>query len=179
MTDSLDSELIELINKLTKIQSVVGGAKAKETSSVVANDGSIDKFLDLRNLMVNKLNNLKDNLENVHNLEKSPGSNPKELIALQSKIRTDLSSLNDDWRELDILYRNEAKKKRTKFSPEEMALRSNMVSSLQLEIQTIREIQRAGYVKGYQSIFTPTMEESELFRRPNQTNMDAVKGITM
>ncbi len=39
-------------------------------------------------------------------MEKSSNSvNPKELIQLQSKVRTDLSALNEDWKELDNMYR--------------------------------------------------------------------------
>jgi hypothetical protein len=53
-----------------------------------------------------------------------------------------------DWRELDQLYRNEARKRRSKFSPEEMAYRQEALIELQNEINAIKEMQRSGYVKG-------------------------------
>eukprot|EP01035_Chromulina_nebulosa_P019369 gene19369-25236_t len=170
MSDNVDADLLDIINKLNKIQKEIGGAKAKE--AIVGEDGKIDRFLDLRNQMFNRLSNIKDTLELVHRLEKSPGSNPKELISAQSKVRTELTAINEDWKELDTLYRNEAKKKRSKLSPEEMKSRQQMIVKLQLEIQGIKEIQRAGYVKGYQAIVHSTMEDSELFKPKEFTSTD-------
>jgi hypothetical protein len=100
----------------------------------------------------------------VHKLNSSPGLNPKELITAQSKVRTELTTLNEEWKELDNIHRHEAKKKRSKLSSEEMSWRQQIISSLLAEIQAIRDIQRAGYVKGYQSVAMVTLEESELFK---------------
>lgn len=91
------------------------------------------------------------------------GSNPRELISLQSQVRTELATLNEDWKELDISYRNECKKRRSKISVEELSQRQQMLSALQEEIQRIKEIQRAGFVKGYLGKQIDKMEESEVF----------------
>ena len=64
--------------------------------------------------------------------------------------------------------------RRTKLSPEELQVRQNMVQGLQLEIQGLRDIQRSGYIKGYQAIAMPTMENSGMFR--NKDDIEAVKG---
>jgi hypothetical protein len=61
------------------------------------------------------------------------------------------------------LYRNEARKRRSKFTPQEMANRQEQVVELQAAINDIREMQRSGFVKGYQVQRLAKMEESELF----------------
>jgi SYP7 family syntaxin len=86
-------------------------------------------------------------------------------------VRTDLSALNEDWKELESMHRMEARKKRTKFSPEVMKLRKNMVEQLQLEISSIRDVQRSGYVKGYESQQRfVNMEDSEIFKSPSKSS---------
>ena len=159
MADPLDGELLVLINKLNKIQGQVGGVKVKKGD----HEGKIDRFLDLKNQMTERLMGLKETFENIQVLEKNPGSNPKELISEQSKVRSELTLLNEEWKELDLNYRNEAKKRRSKFSPEELEQRQQILNALQMEIQRIKDIQRAGYVKGYQSVQLDKMEDSELF----------------
>lgn len=168
MSDPLDGELLTLLNKLNKIQGEVGGGKVKR---IKGDDGKIDRFLDLQAQMTEKLVNLKENFENIQRLEKSPGSNPKELIKAQSQVRTDLASLNEDWKELDANYRKEAKKKRSKFSSEELEQRQAILTTLQSEIQRIKDIQRAGYVKGYQSVQMDAMEDSILFNPVNMVSI--------
>lgn len=165
--DPLDIELTELITKLTKLQEKNGGAKKNST---VTEDGRFDRFMELRNQMEQRVLDLRESLSTVQNLEKSPGSNPKELIAAQSKVRTELSALNEDWKDLDIIYRHEARKKRSKFSPEVLKLRQQMLVQLQMDIQTMRDIQRSGYVKGYQAVRVATMEESEVFHPKEDEN---------
>jgi DNA repair ATPase RecN len=160
MGDSLDSELLLLISRLNKIQGQVGGAKSKWNKD---HDGKIDRFIDLKDQMTERLMNLKETFENIQSMEKSPGSNPKELIGEQSKVRSELAALNEEWKELDSTYRNEAKKRRSKFSAEELSHRQQILDALQLEIQRIKDIQRAGYIKGYSGVQMEKMEDSELF----------------
>lgn len=77
MIDPLDNELLALVNKLTKIQKTVGGAKGKN-SATDDHEGKMDRFLDLRDQMTERLMNLKDIFENIQRMEKSPG---KRIIA--------------------------------------------------------------------------------------------------
>jgi hypothetical protein len=58
----------------------------------------------------------------------------------------------------------EMRKKRSKFTPEELSLRQKILVDLQAEIQAVKELQRAGYVKGYKGAQMVTMEQSEMFR---------------
>jgi len=159
--DPLDAELNTIINKLNKVQGAVGGGKAKV--SAIGEDGKLDRFLDLKGRMLERLHDLKETLQQKETLDKA-GGNPKDLIAAGSKIRTDLAALNEEWKELDQIYRAEAKKKRSKHTPEEMAMRQQILMKLQMEITNIKEAQRAGYVKGYQAVQISSMEDSELFK---------------
>ena len=164
MADSLDGELIGLINRLNKVQAEVGGPKKARHAQVFGEDGKIDRFLDLRNNMQERVNDIIETLQAVQQMEKSPGSNPRGIIEGNSKIRTELKTLTDNWTELDTLYKTEAKKKRSKYSKESMAERQQMLVTLRLEIEKIREMQRKGYNKNYSTVQMSNMENSEMFR---------------
>ena len=58
-------------------------------------------------------------------MEKTSGTNPKELITEQSKLRGEMANLMEEWKAMEAIYRNEAKKKRSKYTPEEMQDRNN------------------------------------------------------
>jgi hypothetical protein len=75
----------------------------------------------------------------------------------------------DEWKALEALYRTEANKKRSKYSPEELAERSNSLQVLFNQIQIIKDLQRAGYVKarpakGYEAVRMADMGDAEAFR---------------
>jgi hypothetical protein len=52
----------------------------------------------------------------------------------------------------------------SKYTPEELERRRQTVAEFQMELQTIRDVQRAGFVKGYQTTTLVTMAESDMFR---------------
>ena len=180
MPDAIDLELLELLSKLGALQQVVGGAKGKDQQNVVTADGKIDHFIVIRNQMTLRLSELKETLDVKSQLEKAPGSNPKELITAQSKIRTELSILQDEFKELETIYNTETKKKRSKFTPEEMKSRQQMLVKIQMEIEGIKEVKRSGYVKGYQGIQLQSMENHEMFKagadRKNNATPDWASG---
>lgn len=190
MGDNIDSELLIIINKLTSIQKEVGGAKK---SAVLGEDGKIDRFLhhhhyysrqlttlylyltytmyrflDLRQTMTERIASVKESMESIKQLEKA-NANPKEIIIAQSKIRSELTKLNEvafisiifryfcgfcrcsrcghlpptltlphlmcarhllypaqDYTELQNSYNSEAKKKRSKFTSDDLALRQQV-----------------------------------------------------
>jgi hypothetical protein len=107
MADPLDHELLELINRLNKIQHQVGGDKKEKDKS--SSNGKIDRFVDLKSTMCECVEGLKLKIE----MTKNPTSNnPRELIALQSEVRNDLAQLHDQWQELNALYLAESKKRK-------------------------------------------------------------------
>ena len=56
--------------------------------NIYIDDGKLDKFLDHRNTMIEKVSNLKDTMKKAKDMEKSSNSvNPKDLIQIQSKVR--------------------------------------------------------------------------------------------
>ncbi len=127
-----DEELTLLLTKLYTIQEQVGakdpttadekknraeqagqqvtmgkGRKGKKTGS---------RFLELKSSIV-------DRLKTVHTLMeegKGKGINPKEAIASQAEIRELIRQAGDEWSELNELYKKEARKKKSKFTPEEL-----------------------------------------------------------
>jgi len=164
MADALDGEIIGLINRLNKVQAEVGGTKKNKHVAVFGEDGKIDRFLDLRNQMRERVAEIYDTLSAVQQMEKSPGANPKGIIEGNSKVRTELKTLTENWAELDALYKAEAKKKRSKYSKESMQERQQVLTDTRLEIEKIREMQRKGYNKNYSSVQLMRMEDSEMFR---------------
>ncbi len=67
MTDAIDQDLTELISKLSRLQEQVGGntKKGSSASAAVGDDGRIDRFLELRNSMVEKAAALKETMSKV------------------------------------------------------------------------------------------------------------------
>ena len=80
-----------------------------------------------------------------------------------------MNVLMDEWKALETLYRAESKKKRSKFSPEELAERSVALQEIFEQIQIIKDLQRSGYVKsrpskGYEQVRMADMGDAEAFR---------------
>ena len=117
-------------------------------------------------------------------MEKTSGTNPKDLITEQSKLRQEITLLFDEWKAMETIYRAEVKKKRSKYTPEEMADRNNTLHLFLQEIQGVKEMQRSGYVKsggtgkGYEAVRQVDMADSELFRKPKdgETRQGGVHG---
>ena len=71
------------------------------------------------------------------------------LLSLSSlsSLLQNIRQLTEDWRELDNVYRREAKKKRSKFSREELDGQQHIVVQMNDEIGKVKELQRSGYLK--------------------------------
>jgi hypothetical protein len=164
MTEAIDSELLMLLSRLNKVQKEVGGGK-KNMLQAGGDRGGVDRFLDLSERMRERLENIKTCIEEIRKLEKIPGSNPTELITNQSKVRSELIVLGEEYKEIDSLYRLEKKKKRSRFKPEELAARGQIVQQIAQSVQEIKEMQRSNFVKGIETKRMVIMEESELFRK--------------
>jgi SYP7 family syntaxin len=152
MGDSIDVELLTLLTKLNKIQREIGGGKNdKGTVGILMGGGDkMDRFTDLEIRVNDRLSIIKSSIEDIQRLEKAQSTNPKELIQLQSTVRTELAAVSDEWKDMDMIHRIEAKKKRSRHSPEELARREAAVTQAQAVIQTLKDLQRQGFVKQYQ-----------------------------
>ena len=139
-TAKQDEELSLLLTKLYAIQEQVGAkdktsdeekkaraARAGDQSNSVAmgrgkrgkKTGS--RFLELKSSIV-------DSLKTVHGLieeqSNSRRTNPREAISAQAEIRECARRAGDEWNELNELYKREARKNKSKFTPEELELQS-------------------------------------------------------
>lgn len=162
MGDALDAELGDFINKLNGIQSKLGNAKAR--AGLVGDDGKVDRFSELKLNMSEKLSEIRQLLEASKKAEGATQGGAKDAIEAQSKIRSQLQAVSDEWAELDRVWQTEARKRKSKYSIEELERRRQIVVDMQSEIQSIKDFQRAGFVKGYQATNMVAMADSEMFK---------------
>ena len=137
-----EEELNVLLTKLYAIQEQVGAvektssadrrarAENSNSSQQAASMGSSKKsrrtgsrFLELKSSIV-------ANLKSVHGLveeqSNSRSLDPKESIAAQAEIRELIREASDQWSEMSELYKREARKKKSKFSLEELEVQQTL-----------------------------------------------------
>ena len=122
--------------KAENLQSMGKGRRGKKTGS---------RFLELKSSIVERLQTIHRLLEEDAARGKgsvAQGNNPKEVIAAQAQMREEIRQASDEWKELDALYKNEARKKRSKFTREELEVQETLVMRLQAEIEKCKAAQR-------------------------------------
>lgn len=109
---------------------------------------------------------------------------PKDVIATNAQIREHMRQLSEDYKELERLFLKEKNKRRSKFGPEELEVRGQMVTQMLAEIQELKEVSLAGYIRksypkggGLPAGLIVPMEESEAFKGP-LGNMPMQTGMT-
>ena len=157
-----DDELTDLLAKLYTIQEDIGAKPAtseeekKERAANVALMGKGKKaaakgsrFLELKSTIVDRLKTIHNLLKETKSKEAAGygGDNAKELIKMQAEIREHIRQANDEWNEMDAIYKKEARKKKSKFTPEELEIQSELVRRLAAEIEKTKEAQMRGYAK--------------------------------
>ena len=158
----VDDELTELLTKLYTIQEDIG-AKPKSTEdekrAKAENIATMGKggnkrtekkgsrFLELKSAIVDRLKSIHQLLKNTKELEGAGygGDNAKEIIKLQAEAREQIRQVGDEWNELDGIYKKEARKKKSKFSPEELEVQAELVKRLYTEIEKVKGVQTKGY----------------------------------
>jgi hypothetical protein len=161
MTSLADKELLGVLAKLYTIQEDVG-AKAKTTTeekiqkAVMGTQGSAKtakkgaRFLELKSSIVDRLKKAHALLEEEDNRKrrnlKSAGATSsaiggrdtgnlvKDVIARRAQVREEIRQASEEWTELEGLYKNEARKKRSKFTREELEIQQTLVQRLRVEI---------------------------------------------
>lgn len=157
-----DDELTDLLTKLYTIQEDIG-AKPKtsedEKRNKAANIATMgkgkkaekkgSKFLELKSTILDRLKDIHRMLKETKELEGAGygGDNAKEIIKTQAEIREQIRQSTDEWRELEGIYKKEARKKKSKFSPEELEIQSELVRRLYAEIEKVKDAQMKGYAK--------------------------------
>ena len=158
MPNATDEDLTVLLTKLYDMQEDVG-AKPKSTTEEkrkaaenVATMGkgraakkSGSRFLELKSSIVTRL-------KTIHKLVEAPLTNDaKATIAAQAEIREQIRQAQEEWEEIDGLYKNEARKRKSKFTKEELEVQETLVYRLQAEIDKLKEASLKGYARGNQS----------------------------
>jgi len=160
MSAKQEEELNNLLTKLYTIQEQVG-AKEKtaddEKQQRAADAGHISmgkgrkgqkkgsRFLELKS-------NIVAGLKNVHSLIEQQSNavslNPKDSITAQAEIREVIRQASDEWNELNEIYKKEARKKKSKFTEEELEVQQALVMQLKQEIDKVKDAQQSGYARG-------------------------------
>lgn len=158
-----DDELTELLTKLYTIQEDIGAkpktsledkkAKAENVAVMGSTKKSQKKgsrFLDLKSTILDRLKNIHDTMKETKEKEQAGmgGDNAKDIIKMQAEIREQIRQAGDEWNELDEIYKREARKKKSKFTTEELEVQSELVRRLAVEIEKVKELQMRGYARG-------------------------------
>lgn len=159
-----DDELTELLTKLYTIQEDIGAKpptteeeKQARAQNVAAMGQGGDKktekkgsrFLQLKSQIVDRLKQIHQLLKDCKEKESAGygGDNAKEIIKMQASIREHIRQASDEWNEMDAIYKKEARKKKSKFTPEELEVQAELIKRLSVEIQKVKELQMRGYAK--------------------------------
>jgi hypothetical protein len=158
MTASKQSEeLTLLLTKLYEIQEQVGAVEKTSNSDKQARAAAAgqiqmgkgkkaqkkgSRFLELKSSIVARLKTVHEMQDEQLN---SKRTNPKEAIAAQAEIRELIRQSSDEWAELNELYKKESRKKKSKFTVEELEVQNTLVVQLSKEIEKVRDVQLQGY----------------------------------
>ncbi|KAL7525640.1 hypothetical protein ACHAXR_001092, partial [Thalassiosira sp. AJA248-18] len=101
-------------------------------------------FLQLKSSVMNRLKKLRILMKEQSN-DNIRRQYPKEVIAAQSDVRELIQQVNAEWNELNEVYKQEVRKKRSKFTEEDLEVQQALVVQLEMEIQRVEEEQLAVY----------------------------------
>ncbi|GLE06206.1 hypothetical protein PINS_up015448 [Pythium insidiosum] len=130
----MSRELDGLMAKLTKINQEMGGEEGKNKKK----DGG-DRFHELKTQVGERLHRLKFNLQDPE-AKVNRNKHPREAIRRQQEIREDIRIVTQDINELRQSVENELKKKKSKFSPEELQIRKEIVTQYSSELVLIKDL---------------------------------------
>jgi hypothetical protein len=157
-----DDELTDLLTKLYTIQEDIGAKpktseeekKAKAANIQAMGQGKKaekkgGRFLELKSSIVDRLKTIHQLLKATKEKEAAGygGDNAKEIIKMQAEIREHIRQAGEEWNEMDAIYKKEARKKKSKFTNEELEVQSELVRRLHAEIEKVKEAQMRGYAK--------------------------------
>ena len=157
-----DEEVTDLLTKLYTIQEDIGAkpktsddekrAKAENTAkmgSTKKSEKKGSKFLEIKSTIVDRLRTIHQLLKDTKQLEGAGygGNNAKDIIKMQAETRENIRQATDEWRELEAIYKKEARKKKSKFTPEELEVQSELVKRLYAEIEKVKDAQMKGYAR--------------------------------
>lgn len=157
-----DEELTDLLTKLYSIQEDIGAKpktsdedkRNKAANIAVMGQGKKaekkgSKFLELKSTIVDRLKTIHRLLKDTKAKEAAGygGDNAKEIIKMQAEVREQIRQASDEWSEMEAIYKKEARKKKSKFTLEELEVQSELIRRLYVEIEKVKEAQMRGYAK--------------------------------
>jgi hypothetical protein len=157
-----DEEVTDLLTKLYTIQEDIGAkpktsdddkrAKAENAAKMGSTkkaEKKGSKFLELKSTIVDRLRTIHQLLKDTKQLEGAGygGDNAKDIIKMQAETRENVRQATDEWRELEAIYKKEARKKKSKFTTEELEIQSELVKRLHAEIEKVKAAQMKGYAR--------------------------------
>lgn len=158
-------ELRRLIKSLEQIFEEAGGRadddKKGETSG--------DEFTTIKHRMAETIRDVKADLRTQ---SESRGLD-RSSVELNQKIRAGMKKLTEDFKDLNRLYDKEVKKRKSKLSKEDLDLRQELIAQYSQEMQEIKKLARAGYMKdagaadptlAFSGAATSTLTREELFK---------------
>ena len=116
MGDAIDKELAELIDRLTKVQKDFGVVDI-EAGTLPSDEYKDDRFMQLKSSLEEKLLKIKETIDAISELDKikdKTSTTNKEQITLQGQVRSELLILENEYKELDSVFRVETKKKKVR-----------------------------------------------------------------
>jgi len=182
-----DKELLILLTKLYGIQEEVGAkpkSSEQEKFNRASNTASMgrgkkakqvgSRFVELKSSIVTRLKSIHALLEEEQERARAnfsiAANNPKEIIARQARIREEIRQAGDDWTDLDAIYKNEARKRKSKFTSEELDVQQTLVQRLYSEIQKVKELSS----KNYATRANGTDERDQMAIEMNAKNLNVV-----
>lgn len=157
-----DEELTDLLTKLYTIQEDIGAKpkSSEEEKKEKANNVTVmgkgkkaekkgTRFMELKSTIVDRLTNIHKLLKDCKEKEQAGfgGDNAKEIIKMQAEVRELIRQAGDEWNELDAIYKKEARKKKSRFTTEELEAQSVLVRKLHDKLEEVKEAQMRGYSK--------------------------------
>lgn len=154
-----DNELAALLTNLYTMQEDLG-AKPKTTDEEKKNKAETatmgkgakaekkgSRFLELKTSIIDKLQIIHGKMQELSSSKGSVAANknPKEVIVMQNEVREHIREVSEEWEEMNGIYRKEARKRKSKFTPEELEIQKTLVERLGDEIEKIKEVQMTGF----------------------------------
>ncbi|KAG7381718.1 hypothetical protein PHYPSEUDO_005717 [Phytophthora pseudosyringae] len=137
----MNRELDGLLDKLSRLNQEMGGDDGKSKKK----DKKGDQFHELKTKIGERLHHLKMTLQDNDMAVTKRGKHPREAIRRQQEIREEIRLVGVDIKDLTTSYDLEKKKKKSKFQPEELAMRKEIVTQYWAEYERIKELAAANY----------------------------------
>mmetsp|Transcript_82876 Transcript_82876/g.234139 ORF Transcript_82876/g.234139 Transcript_82876/m.234139 type:complete len:298 (-) Transcript_82876:181-1074(-) len=171
--DKLDDEIDVLLASLSEIQDKVGGPKKEEAKINPAFKD--DEFLLVKDNVMDQLKEGRRLLsKNATEAETMSGT---EKGKVSNDLRKCFREANDMMAKLDQLQTSESRKKKSKFTDEELAKRKEIVNALSEEIEELKFAYKGGNAAAARPVNSLlNMEDHDIFKKaPEQSGGPGVK----